>query len=161
MQFHDTTLSGAKLITLTKHGDDRGFVARTFCRDLFANEGLVTDFPQANHSSSALKGTLRGMHYQRSPHGEVKVVRVVRGAIFDVIIDLRPDSPSYLQHQGFELTDQNHQMLYVPAGFAHGFQTLEDQTVTLRDRDTLKQERVHTDQLSKMITDKVDMANIL
>lgn len=128
VQFEKISLHDARLITLTKHGDDRGFVARTFCRELFSGEGLVTEFPQANHSSSAHKGTLRGMHYQRAPHGEVKVVRVVRGAIYDVIIDLRPDSPTYLKHEGFELSDENHRMLYVPAGFAHGFQTLEDRT---------------------------------
>jgi len=126
MKFSKTSLQDAVLIDLDKREDERGFFARTFCAEEFANAGLVTSFPQANHSFNRKAGTLRGMHYQKAPHGEVKVVRCVAGAIHDVIIDLRPESPSYLQWEGFELTAANGRMLYVPSGFAHGFQTLTD-----------------------------------
>jgi dTDP-4-dehydrorhamnose 3,5-epimerase len=126
--FHNTTLTDARLIELEPRGDDRGFFARTFCEREFAAQGLETRFVQANHSRNARRGTLRGMHFQRSPHGEVKVIRVVRGAILDVIVDLRRGSPSYGRWEGFELTADNGRMLYVPVGFAHGFQTLEDGT---------------------------------
>jgi dTDP-4-dehydrorhamnose 3,5-epimerase len=126
MHFTETRLKDAVLITLEKRGDERGFFARTFCAETFARAGLVRDFVQANHSANRRRGTLRGLHFQRAPHGEVKLVRCVKGAIHDVIVDLRRDSPSYGQWQGFDLTEENGHMLYVPTGFAHGFQTLAD-----------------------------------
>ena len=128
MQFTPTDLADAVTIELEKREDERGFFARTFCAGEFARAGLVTSFPQANHSRNVAKGTLRGMHFQRPPHGEVKLVRVVRGAIHDVIVDIRPGSPSFGRWQGFDLDAEGGRMLYVPAGFAHGFQTLEDDT---------------------------------
>jgi dTDP-4-dehydrorhamnose 3,5-epimerase len=128
MIFHQTTLKDAFLIDLEPRGDDRGFFARTFCKDEFAAHGLLTDFVQQNLSLSVHAGTLRGMHFQYAPHTEAKLVRCVRGALHDVIIDLRAGSPSYLKHEAFELTADNRRALYVPPGFAHGFQTLEDNT---------------------------------
>jgi dTDP-4-dehydrorhamnose 3,5-epimerase len=128
MKFSKTSLADAVLIDLTRHGDARGFFARTFCAETFAREGLATGFPQANHSANLRAGTLRGMHYQHAPHGEVKLVRCVKGALHDVIIDLRPESPTYRRWEGFDLSEENGRMLYVPAGFAHGFQTLADDT---------------------------------
>lgn len=128
MKFTQTTLKDAVVMDLERRGDARGFFARTFCVDEFGREGLVTDFVQANHSQNVRAGTLRGMHFQKAPHGEVKLVRCVKGAIHDVIIDLRPDSPSFGRWEGFDLTEANGRVLYVPVGFAHGFQTLEDDT---------------------------------
>ena len=126
MIFNETTLKDAWLIDLQPRGDDRGIFARTFCRDEFAAHGMETVYVQQNMSVSAFKGTLRGMHFQRQPHAEVKVIRCVRGTILDVIVDMRPDSPSYLKHEGFELSAENRRELYVPRGFAHGFMTLTD-----------------------------------
>lgn len=126
MKFHETSLKDAWLIELEPRGDERGFFARTMCKDEFAAHGLLTDFVQMNTSYSAYKGTLRGMHYQRAPHTEAKLTRCIRGAIMDVIVDLRADSPTYLMHEGFELTDSNRFQLYVPPGFAHSFITLVD-----------------------------------
>lgn len=126
MQFHPTRLDGAWLIELTPAKDERGAFVRTFCEREFGDRGLETRFVQHSLSINTHKGTLRGMHFQRAPHEEVKLVRCPRGAIWDVIIDLRPGSPSYLQWQGFELSAENGMQLYVPEGFAHGFQTLSD-----------------------------------
>jgi dTDP-4-dehydrorhamnose 3,5-epimerase len=126
MKFHPTTLKDAMLIDLERRGDDRGFFARTFCVDEFAANGLPTEFVQQNTSYSAAKGTLRGMHFQRTPHAEDKLVRCLRGAIVDVILDLRPDSPTYRKWEMFELNDQNKRQLLVPKGFAHGFQAVSD-----------------------------------
>ena len=126
MLFHKTTLQDAVLIDLEKRGDDRGFFARTFCEREFAAQGLETRFVQQNASSSAHKGTLRGMHFQRGDDAEVKLIRCLRGTILDVIIDIRPESSTYKHWEGFELSDQTHRMLYVPRGFAHGFITLTD-----------------------------------
>ena len=128
MQFTPTPLAGAFVIDLEKRGDERGFFARVFCENEFAEHGLATDFVQINNSLSADKGTLRGLHYQLAPKAETKVVRCVRGALYDLIADLRPDSPTFLQHFGVELTAENRTMLYVPKGFAHSFLTLEDDT---------------------------------
>ena len=128
MQFTKTSLADAMVIDLKKLGDERGFFARTFCAAEFAKAGLVAEFVQANHSHNVAAGTLRGMHFQRAPHGEVKLVRCVQGAIHDVIIDLRPESPTYRRWEGFDLDAETGRMLYVPAGFAHGFQTLRDET---------------------------------
>ncbi|WFM70030.1 dTDP-4-dehydrorhamnose 3,5-epimerase [Halomonas sp. CKK8] len=126
MKFIETNLKDAFLIELEPRGDDRGFFARTMCRDEFANVGLNSDFVQQNTSFSVHRGTLRGLHYQTPPHGEDKLVRCLQGAIVDVIVDIRKDSPTYMQHQMFELTSRNRQQLYVPKGFAHSFMTLED-----------------------------------
>lgn len=126
MIFHETELQDARLIDIQPRGDERGWFGRTFCTDEFGAAGLETVFVQQNASVSAEKGTVRGMHFQRPPHGEVKLLRCLRGAILDVIIDLRRSSPTFLRHQGFELSAENRRMLYVPKGFAHGFQTLTD-----------------------------------
>ena len=124
MQFHPTALYDVWLILLEPLPDNRGFFARTFCGEEFAAHGLETSYPQHSISYSARRGTLRGMHYQRDPHSEVKLVRCVNGAIWDVIIDIRPGSPTYRKWQGFELSGVNGHQLYIPKGFAHGFQTL-------------------------------------
>lgn len=126
MLFHQTTLKDAVLIDLEPRGDARGMFARTFCAREFEAAGLKTAFVQQNASVSVEKGTLRGMHRQEQPHAEAKLVRCVRGALLDVIIDLRPESPTYLKWEGFELTADNRRQLYVPEGFAHGFQTLTE-----------------------------------
>jgi dTDP-4-dehydrorhamnose 3,5-epimerase len=124
MRFSQTELRGAWLIEPVPARDERGFFARTFCVHEFADHGLTTRFVQHNTSYSVARETLRGMHFQRAPHAEVKVVSCLKGAIWDVIIDLRPESPTYCEWQGFELTADNYRQLYVPEGFAHGFQTL-------------------------------------
>jgi dTDP-4-dehydrorhamnose 3,5-epimerase len=126
MIFHDTELNDARLIELQPFGDDRGVFARTFCQREFANAGLPTDFVQQNMSSSTTKGTIRGLHFQRPPHGEAKLIRCVNGVILDVIVDLRAGSSTYLRHASFELSSENRRQLFIPAGFAHGFQTLTD-----------------------------------
>lgn len=120
-----TDLNGAWVIEPQPVHDTRGFFARTFCARELGELGLETRFVQHSTSYSALRGTLRGMHFQRSPHAEVKIVTCSRGAIWDVIMDLRPESPTYRRWQGFELTALNRARLYVPKGFAHGFQALE------------------------------------
>ncbi len=131
MQFNSTPLNGAYVIDLEKRGDDRGFFARFFCEGEFSEAGLENHFVQINNSLTAKRGTLRGMHYQLPPAAEVKVVRCIRGGLYDVIVDLRPDSPTYRQWFGAELTSENRRMMYVPRGFAHGFVTLEDDTEAL------------------------------
>lgn len=128
MIFTPTRLPGAYLIDLEKHVDERGFFARAWCQREFAAHGLTARVVQCNLSYNPRKGTLRGMHYQVAPHAEAKLVRCIRGAIYDVIIDLRPDSPTYMQWLGVELTADNRRLLFVPEGFAHGFQTLADDT---------------------------------
>lgn len=126
MIFTATPLPGAHLIDLEKREDPRGFFARTWCEREFAARGLVTHFVQHNVSRSRSAGTLRGMHYQVAPHAEVKVIRCTRGTIYDVILDLRPNSPTYCRWYGVELSAANYRMLYVPTGFAHGFLSHED-----------------------------------
>jgi dTDP-4-dehydrorhamnose 3,5-epimerase len=126
MIFKALEIPGCYLIELDRKNDDRGFFARSFCQKEFAQAGLVTEFVQNNISYNARKGTLRGMHWQKAPHPEVKVVRCTRGHIFDVALDLRSDSPTFLQWFGVELSAENGKALYLPAGVAHGFQTLED-----------------------------------
>src|SRR5262245_50224862 len=128
MIFTETKLPGAFLLELEKRADDRGFFARSWCQREFRRHGLNPHLAQCNISFNRQKGTLRGMHFQAAPHAEAKLVRVTRGAIFDVIIDLRPKSPTYKRHLSVELAADNHRMLYVPEGFAHGFVTLEDNT---------------------------------
>jgi len=129
MIFEKTSLTGAVRIELEKRVDDRGFFARTFCIDEFAAAGLDTRFVQHNTSLGQKAGTMRGLHFQHPPHGEIKVIRAVKGAVHDVIVDLRPGSPTFGNWEGFDLTEENGTMLYVPAGFAHGFQTLRDYSV--------------------------------
>jgi dTDP-4-dehydrorhamnose 3,5-epimerase len=135
MIFTETKLKSAYIIEPEGIEDERGFFARTFCRKEFESHGLNPDLVQCNISYNKKKGTLRGMHYQIAPHEEAKLVSCVRGAIYDVIIDVRPDSPTYCQWIGVELTAHRlpiivpFKMLYIPEGFAHGFQTLEDNTL--------------------------------
>ena len=128
MRFHATPLAGAFVIEPEKRGDARGWFARVFCEQEMADAGLVSRFVQVNNSYNADAGTLRGMHYQLPPAPEVKIVRCVHGALWDCIVDLRPDSPSYLQWHGVELSADNRLALYVPRGFAHGFVTLQPDT---------------------------------
>ena len=128
MQFNPTPLAGAYTIELERKGDDRGFFARFFCTEEFTKAGLINTFVQINNSLTKSKGTLRGMHYQLPPSAEVKVVRCIRGSLYDVILDLRPDSATYGKWYGDTLTAENRRMMYVPQGFAHGFVTLEDDT---------------------------------
>jgi dTDP-4-dehydrorhamnose 3,5-epimerase len=128
MKFTETPLPGAYLIELETRGDERGFFARTFCTREFADQGLTTSFVQINNSLTAERGTLRGMHYQLAPAAETKIVRCVRGAFYDMLLDLREDSPTFGQSFGVELTADNRIMAYIPKGMAHGFVTLEDST---------------------------------
>nr|WP_234698802.1 dTDP-4-dehydrorhamnose 3,5-epimerase [Poriferisphaera corsica] len=128
MIFTETPLSGAYIIELEKRGDERGFFARAFCQREFEEHGLVTGFVQINNSLSAEVGTLRGMHYQLAPYAETKIVRTIRGSLYDVILDLRTDSPTFGKSFGQELSANNRKMMYVPKGFAHGFITLENDT---------------------------------
>jgi dTDP-4-dehydrorhamnose 3,5-epimerase len=126
MIFTKTPLNGSYLIHPELIEDERGFFARTFCKDEFEKHGIDFSCVQCNLSYNKKKGTLRGMHYQAAPHEEAKIVSCVRGSIFDVIVDLQPNSPTYKKWYGTELSAKNHSTLYVPKGFAHGFQTLED-----------------------------------
>lgn len=128
MIFEETKLKGAYLIKLEELTDNRGFFARSWCQREFERRGLTAYVAQANLSFNRKQGTLRGMHYQIVPYEEAKLVRCTRGAIYDVIIDLRPESATYRQWIGAELTDANRHMLFVPEGFAHGFQALADNT---------------------------------
>ncbi len=131
MRITETTLAGAFLIEIAPHADARGFFARTFCRETFLAAGLPGEFVQASLSYNTRRGTLRGLHYQAAPHEEPKLVRCTRGAIHDVIVDLRPASPSHRRWIGVELSAENRRALYVPPGFAHGFQTMTDDTEIL------------------------------
>ncbi len=126
MIFHPTAIAGAFLIEPERRGDARGFLARIFCEAEFAAHGLETRYVQANNTVTAKRGTLRGMHYQLPPAAEVKLVRCIAGAIHDVILDLRPDSPSFRRHVGAALSATNRLMMAVPRGVAHGFLTLTD-----------------------------------
>jgi dTDP-4-dehydrorhamnose 3,5-epimerase len=128
MIFTETQLRGAYIIDLERREDERGFFARTWCRDEFAAHGLDTRLAQCNVSFNEKPGTLRGMHYQVAPYAESKLVRCTAGAIYDVIIDLRPKSATFTRWVAVELTAANRRMLYVPEGFAHGFQTLAENT---------------------------------
>src|SRR5215472_2631333 len=124
MIFTKTRFDGAWLIDIEPKEDERGFFARTWCRREFAAHGLDTEIAQASLSYNRQQGTVRGLHFQLPPHGETKIVRCIRGAIFDAIVDLRPRSRTFLRWQGFELTADNREALYIPQGFAYGFQTL-------------------------------------
>jgi dTDP-4-dehydrorhamnose 3,5-epimerase len=131
MRFTPTSLAGSYLIDLDRREDNRGFFARVFCEREFAEAGLEARFVQINNSLSRDRGTLRGMHYQLEPSAEVKVVRAIRGALWDAILDLRPESPTFGRSFGAELNAENRRIMYVPRGFAHGFLTLEPDTETL------------------------------
>ncbi|HEY1790303.1 MAG TPA: dTDP-4-dehydrorhamnose 3,5-epimerase [Verrucomicrobiae bacterium] len=126
MKFQETRLSGAFILELEPRADERGFFARTFCAREFSAHGLETEFVQCNLSLNRQKGTLRGLHFQSAPWGEAKLVRCICGAIWDVIVDLRPGSPTFGAHEAVELSAENRRSLYIPKGFAHGFQTLTD-----------------------------------
>jgi dTDP-4-dehydrorhamnose 3,5-epimerase len=128
MIFIPTTLSGVYIVEPELHQDDRGVFARTFCVREFQAQGLAKDFEQCSISASRLRGTLRGMHYQPHPACEVKLVRCTSGAVYEVVVDLRPESPTYLQHLGVELTPQNRRAVYIPEMCANGLQTLADQS---------------------------------
>ncbi|CAM2935115.1 dTDP-4-dehydrorhamnose 3,5-epimerase [Paenibacillus sediminis] len=128
MKFSETSLHGAYIIDIEPVTDIRGYFARTYCEKEFNELGLKVPFVQCNVSYNHNRGTLRGMHYQQTPYEETKLIRCIRGAIYDVIIDIRPESPTYMQWIGVELSEHNNRSLYVPEGFAHGFQTLEDRT---------------------------------
>lgn len=128
MKFTETSLQGAYIIDIEPQEDERGFFARTWCVREFEEHGLNSRLVQCSVSHNKKKGTLRGMHYQAKPHEEVKLVRCTRGAIFDVIVDLRPDSPTFRRWSGISLSADGHCMIYVPEGFAHGIQTLVDDT---------------------------------
>lgn len=131
MVFLETKIKGVFIIDLDRLEDERGFFARTFCAEEFEAHGLSNQFVQCSISFNKKKGTLRGMHYQVAPHPEAKLVSCIRGAIYDVIIDLRKDSSTYCQWFAVELSAENYKMLYIPEGLAHGFQTLEDNAVVL------------------------------
>lgn len=131
MKFVPLTPEGVWLIQPARRADDRGYFARTFCEDEFAAHGLPTAFPQSNVSFNARRGTLRGLHWQDDPHQEGKLVRCVRGSVIDVAVDLRPGSPTRGQWVSAELTAENGDALFIPVGFAHGFQALEDGTELL------------------------------
>lgn len=128
MKFEALEVVGAYTVSLEPRGDDRGFFARMFCGDEMAAAGLEPHIAQINNSLSKDRGTLRGLHYQLGDAAETKLVRAVRGAVFDVAVDLRPESPTYTKWSGVELTAENRKMLYVPRGCAHGILTLEDDT---------------------------------
>jgi dTDP-4-dehydrorhamnose 3,5-epimerase len=131
MRFQQTPLAGSYLINLDPKEDDRGFFVRTFCTEEFSKAGLESSFIQMNHSFSKQQGTLRGLHYQLAPKQEVKVVRCIQGALWDVILDLRPDSKTFGHWFGEILSAENKKMMYVPKGFAHGFLTLSPNTEIL------------------------------
>jgi dTDP-4-dehydrorhamnose 3,5-epimerase len=131
MRITETALSGLFVVDITPFGDERGHFARTFCAEEFARAGLPTTFVQCSTSFNRRQGTLRGLHYQDDPCPEGKLVRCTRGAAFDVAVDLRPGSPSYCRWHASELTADNTRALYIPPGFAHGFQTLADGTEIL------------------------------
>jgi len=136
MSFKELALLGAFLIEPDRHEDERGFFARTFCAGEFAAHGLHPAVAQCNISYNRRRGTLRGLHWQAAPHAEAKLVRCTMGAAFDVIVDLRPESPTFRQWQAVELSAASRRMVYVPEGFAHGFQTLADDTELLYQMST-------------------------
>lgn len=128
MEIEKTSLEGAYIIKPKVFEDERGFFAETYSKKKFEEAGIMADFVQDNHSLSVTKGVLRGLHFQNPPDAQAKLVRATKGAVYDVIVDLRKDSPTFGKWEGFELSDKNFWMLFVPRGFAHGFCTLEDYT---------------------------------
>jgi dTDP-4-dehydrorhamnose 3,5-epimerase len=137
MQFTPSRIPGAFFIDPQKIGDARGFFAMTWVPDQFRSRGLDAGLAQCNLAFNRKRGTLRGMHYQRAPHEQVKLIRCTRGALLDVIVDLREDSPTYRQWDSVELTADNHRMIYIPVGLAHGYITLEDATEAYYHASTL------------------------
>ena len=131
MKIDSTILPGAYLITPDIRGDERGEFFRVFCKRELSVIGHSAEFVQFNHSVNRVKGLVRGMHFQKAPHREIKLVRCVRGAVYDVIVDMRSDSPTYLKWMGVELSASNRSVIYIPEGFAHGFQTLEENSELL------------------------------
>ena len=131
MRFIETELPGVFIIEPELRHDERGFFARTWCREEFASHGLLADWVQSNVSFNPKTGTLRGLHWQADPHCEIKLIRCTNGAAFDVAVDLRPDSPTFKKWVGTEITAANHRSLYIPVGCAHGYQTLTDNTEVL------------------------------
>jgi dTDP-4-dehydrorhamnose 3,5-epimerase len=131
MIFKTTPLTGSYEIELEPIADDRGWFTRYYCKEEFASIGHQKEWVQMNHSFTAKKGTIRGMHFQVPPHGEIKLVRCINGAVFDLIVDLRRDSGTFLHCYGLELSAANKKMIYIPEGFAHGFQSLEDNSELL------------------------------
>jgi len=130
MKFNKLEIEGAYLIEIEPHNDNRGFFARGFCKNEFKdNTGLDFEVRQANVSYNIKKGTVRGLHYQKHPYEETKIVSCVKGKIFDVVLDIRKDSPTYLKWYGVELSENNFKMLVIPRGCAHGFQSLEDESI--------------------------------
>ena len=128
MKFTEMPIAGVILVELEPASDDRGFFARTYCREEFTRHGLDPEIAQCSMAFSAKAGTVRGMHYQRDPHGEVKLIRCTRGAVYDVVVDLRSDSSTFRRWYGVELSADNRRMLYIPRGIAHGYQSLQDGT---------------------------------
>jgi dTDP-4-dehydrorhamnose 3,5-epimerase len=126
MRFTETKVKGAFLIDLDPRSDNRGFFARSWCMNEFRERGLVSHIAQINVASTLKRGSVRGLHFQTSPHEEAKTVRCTRGAVYDVVVDLRPSSPTHKAWAGFELSADNHKILYIPEGCAHGYQTLVD-----------------------------------
>ncbi len=135
MEFIKTTLKDAYLIKPQVFGDNRGFFLESYSKKKFEKEGIDAEFVQDNHSKSEKKGTLRGLHFQAPPYTQAKLIRVVKGKILDVIVDLRRDSETFGQWEAFEISAENFQMLFVPRGFAHGFMTIEDNTEVLYKAD--------------------------
>jgi dTDP-4-dehydrorhamnose 3,5-epimerase len=129
MNFQETKIAGSYVIDVRRIEDPRGFFGRTWCRQEMGEQGLSQEIVQVNTALSLAKGTLRGMHFQRDPHAEVKIVSCPSGAVFDVVLDLRPESPTYCEWFGVELSGDNFRMLYIPEGCAHGYQTLQDNSV--------------------------------
>ena len=128
MIFKETRFESVYIVEIEKHTDDRGFFGRTWCKDEFEAHGLNAGVLQSNIAFSKFRGTLRGLHYQDEPYAEAKLIRCIKGSLYDVIVDLRPQSATYTQWLATELTEDNYKMIYVPEGFAHGYQTLEDNT---------------------------------
>jgi dTDP-4-dehydrorhamnose 3,5-epimerase len=135
MIFEVTPIAGLVIVELERHTDDRGFFARTWCTREFAAAGLPEQFVQCNVSFNSSRRTLRGMHWQAAPHGEAKLVRCTSGAVFDVAVDVRPESATYLEHVAVELTAGNRRAIFIPSGMAHGFLTLEDDTEVFYQMD--------------------------
>jgi len=128
MIFKPTKIPDVYLLEIEPIEDDRGFFARSWCKDEFISRGLSAELMQCGISFNKMSGTVRGMHFQETPYEEVKLVRCTKGAVYDVVLDLRKDSPTYTEHVGFRLSESNHKMVYIPAGLAHGYQTLENDT---------------------------------
>jgi len=152
VKFLELPLSGAFLIEQERHHDERGFFARTFCEKEFAAQGLVTNWIQMSTSFNTQKGQIRGMHYQEAPYEETKIVRCTRGAIYDIMVDLRKDSRTYNQWFGEVLSADNGKMFYIPKGFAHGYKTLEENTELFYMMD-----QIYVKEAAREI--KIDMKN--